>query len=467
MGEPVIPKAALRFAAEHDGELLDAVRGGQAVVGAGGCVPRHRDAGLARYLDGLAAGIAAAYPPGPGRQRALAQCLGAELLDGIIVRRWFDDLPDPERDMLVDAAAAFARRWAEPEVLLRLEPAHRVMVHCLGSRDLEDLTDVIRYRAFGTATRAIVDGGRVFAGLPLFRNPATDIPDACYEISAAVGVEHHLSEHSWHGTRMRLSGHAFINHVDTDDQATTVVLRDRASGEEVAVPARLRPTPELSSAFHDGLYEYGYAGFDAVIDVDNLPGDRALPDGQWDVMVEVSAHGVERRCRAVVAPDTGSGPHADHHLPDFARRGPGLVTTFASDAGLLTLFVETYGGSAADLVQLTCCESSGVGLTLTAYSGISDWPAGTTARLCLVRGESTRTFPASLRPCGAGFGVTAHIRASKLLLPPGWWGVGLRLDWEHGTWEVPVHDAEGRQVWLRGRRSAREMLGLVRRGVRA
>lgn len=463
----MIPKTALRFTSEHDGELLEAVRGGQAVPGAGGCVPRHRDAGLVRYLDAMAEGIAAATPPGPPRQQALAQCLGAELLDGILVRRWFDDLPETERDMLLAAATAFARRWAEPEVVLRLEPAHRIMVHCLASQNLDDLTDVIRYRAFGTEPRAIVDCGRVFAGLPLFRNPATDIPDSCYEISAAVGVEHHLSEYSWHGTRMRLSGHAFIQRVDTDDQATTVVLRDRGTGEEVAVPARLRATPELSSQFDDGLYEYGYAGFDAVIDVDNLPGDRALPDGQWDVMVEVCAHGVERRCRIAAVPDGGPDPHADHHLPDFARRGPGLVTTYVSHAGLLTLFVETYSGSAADLVQLTCCESSGVGLTLSAYSGISDWPEGTTARLCLVRGDVTRTFPAMLRPCGPGFGLTAHIRASKLLLPPGWWGVGLRLTWEHGTWEVPVHDAEGRQVWLRGRRSAREMFGLVRRGVRA
>ncbi|MGH8876977.1 MAG: hypothetical protein ACRD0P_06515, partial [Stackebrandtia sp.] len=70
-------------------------------------------------------------------------------------------------------------------------------------------------------------------------------------------------------------------------------------------------------------------------------------------------------------------------------------------------------------------------------------------------------------PCGEGFGVTGHIRASKLLLPPGWWGVGLRLSWGHGCWEVPVHDADGQQLWLRGRKSAREMLGRVRDSVRA
>ncbi|WP_052304891.1 hypothetical protein [Stackebrandtia nassauensis] len=422
---------------------------------------------MARYLDALAEGIVAANPPGAERQRALAQCLGTELLDGIIVRRWFDELPEAERAMLLDAATAFTRRWVSPQVFVRLEPAHRIMVHCLQSGDEDDLTDVVRYRAFGTPTRAIVDCGRVFAGLPLFRNPATDIPDACYEISATVGVEHRLSEYSWHGTRMRLSGYAFINHVDTDDQATTVVLRERSSGEEAAVPARLRPSPELSSQFHDGLYEYGYAGFDAVVDLDALPGDRALPDGQWDVLVEVRAHGVERRCRVATLPDGDRDPRVDHHLPDFSRRGAGLVTTYVSHEGQLTLFVETYGGASPDLVQLTCCESSGVGLTLSAYSGISDWPVGTTARLCLVRGDVTRTFPAAMRPCGAGFGLTAHIRASKLLLPPGWWGVGLRLTWEHGSWEVPLHDAEGRPVWLRGRRSAREMLGLVRDVVRA
>lgn len=460
----MIPKTALRFASGHDGELLEAVRGGQVVPGSGGCAPR---AGLAGYLDALAENVAATTAPGPPRQRQLARTLGSELLDGILVRRWFDDLPESERQRLVAAAAAVLRRWAEPEVVARLDPAHRVMVHCLGTGNLDDLTDVIRYRAFGTATRAIVDGGRVYAGLPLFRNPATDIPDSCYEISAAIGVEHRLSEYSWHGTRMRLSGHAFINHVDTDDQVVTVVLRERDSGEEVAIPARLRPSAELSSQFHDGLYEYGYAAFDAVIDLDELPGELALPDGEWDVMVEVCAHGVERRCRVAMLPEADHAPRADHHLPDFTRRGPGLVTTYVSHAGLLTLFVAAYGETASQLVQLSLCEASGVGLTLSAYSGITDWPVDATARLCLVHGAATRTFPASLRPCGEGFGVVTHIRASKLLLPPGPWAVGLRLSWEHGTWEVPVHDAEGRQVWLRGRPSARELFGLARRGVRA
>ncbi|MGH8882328.1 MAG: hypothetical protein ACRD0P_34110, partial [Stackebrandtia sp.] len=159
----MIPKTALRSESDYDSELMAAVRGGQAVPGSCGFAPRREDRGLARYLDDLAEGIVAATPPGAKRERELAHSLGSELLDGIIVRRWFDDLPEVERAMLLDAAKAFVRRWAEPGVCARLEPVHRIMIHCIRNGSRDDLTDVIRYRGFGTAVRAIVDGGRVYA----------------------------------------------------------------------------------------------------------------------------------------------------------------------------------------------------------------------------------------------------------------------------------------------------------------
>ena len=415
-------------------------------------------------VDAIAHTIADHVPEGGGRDRLLERHVRREVLDEALGGRWFDEMSDEDRAALVAAAREFCAHWMTPSVFAALPPIFRVMAHCLVNDLSEELTDIVRFQRFGDPVKDIVDGGRVYAGLPFFRNPAAAIPDVCYDRTPNLRPRRRLREMDWHGTKLRLAGHAFIPHIDTDEQTVTVVLRERDSGAELGVQARGTRTPELAAGPHDGRYEYGYAGFVAYLDLGRLADGRPLPDGRWEVWVEVCAHGVTMRRRL----DTpGEYAQRRHKLMSLDVGTPALVTTSATKRGELVLSVAARNASTMDLMRLTECESTRTHYAVAAHGHLESWPKDATAELCLVRGKRIKTVRATVENTDEGIGVKATLLPPRLRLASGWWGLGMRLSWSNNHFELPVHDAAGKQVWLQGRPTLRELFGRVRGSVRA
>ena len=419
---------------------------------------------LAR-IDSVAEMIAAHIRPGSRRDQLLARHVRKEVLEWTVAGAWLDDLTGARRRAIVASAKAFIDRWVTLALFDRLPAVHRVMAYCLQHNKLDDLTDVVRHHLFGPVQRATVFDGHLYAGLPLFRNPAAGIPDRCYDITNEVTVAHQLHDVTWCDDRVELTGHAFIPHVDTDGQTITVVVREPRLGTEYRIPARLTPTPRLSGRFHDGQYDYGRAGFTALLDLRRIAGGTTIPDGHWTVSVEVRAHGLQAR-RPVDDRSTARSVTGHHRLVALPGT-PKIIGCARDTAGALCLDVTEVGTSPAELVRLTGTNTQRTAMTVTARGDLAGWPGESVAELCLVRGTTTRTIPASISPDGTGFDLTAAVPSPRLALAPGWWGLGVRLSWPGGRWEVPVRDVTGDQVWLRGRPSMKDVWGRTVADVRA
>ena len=249
-----------------------------------------------------------------------------------ILGRGFADRAAGERRELVDAARRMLERWQTPRSVARLPALGRVKIE-LVRRGLEPELCVLARAAAGERGRDVVSGGRVYAAYPFFRDARVGVPDECFDVTAELTVHHHLDELRWDGPRLRLAGHAYVEHVDTDRVGTELVLRDRLGRDERRCPVRPVPTPGLSGGDGPVRYDYGRAGFEVDVDVSDVAGAR-LSRGRWAVMIAAGSRGVLREVPLGGNRGDGVGDRASCWGPP-----PGSATASFGRFGTLTLEV--------------------------------------------------------------------------------------------------------------------------------
>src|SRR5262249_50660648 len=154
-------------------------------------------------------------------------------------------------------------------------------------RGLEpELHELARVMAAGEQKKDVVLNGRVYGAYPHFRDAAIGIPDEFYDVTAELAVCQYLSDVSWAGTRLRLTGHAHIEHVDSV-AAITLILRQRGDAGECRIEMRPSATGGLTKDCGQGLYDYGPAGFHVELDLAEL-GRGPLSPGHWGLFVAVT-----------------------------------------------------------------------------------------------------------------------------------------------------------------------------------
>ena len=413
------------------------------------------------HIDKVARMVAEHVHAGDDRDHLMERHVRNEVLRWALGRNWFDEMPDRERDALVTAVLGFLDRWMTPGVFDRLPPVYRLMAHCLRIGDWTGLSRTIQYQQEAQPRRAIVEDGRVYADLPLFRDPDSGVPDAYFELTNRLPVRHRLDDVEWDGTALRLTGYAFISQVDTTDQSVAVVLRDRSSGFEYRFGTRSFPTFELSEKFNNGLYDYGNAGFVAEIDLAHLDptapeGTSWLTDGRWDVNVEVTASGVVRQRRLGSVSGEGVDRSTRRQLLDLPGRLPAVVRTYFTRFGNLTVEVAARPKPDVSLAVLESVERSGKSVRLKVVSGLTTWPSGMRVRLCLMRGGVIRGSDPRVQHTDEGLEVDGRVDVARWSPKPGRWAVVLRLSWPSGRCDVPVADPAGGLATRFGRGSVRQ-----------
>ncbi|CAL9605242.1 Poly(ribitol-phosphate) beta-glucosyltransferase [Streptomyces sp. enrichment culture] len=188
--------------------------------------------------------------------------------------------------------------------------------------------------------RDLVENGRVYRCLPLFRDPAAGLPDVLYDVTDQVKAQHELSSLAWQGRRLRIAGHAGIPSLGAAGTETEFVLRERETGREFTVPTEPRPVPEAAEEApqSDG------AGFLAEVDLARIAAGEPIPPGTWDCFLNVRAAGVTRTVRL-----------GRRHAPDLDRtarrakvvaRDPGGATELAAAP-----FYTAYGNLSFEVVR--------------------------------------------------------------------------------------------------------------------
>lgn len=206
-----------------------------------------------------------------------------------IFNEGFPDRPAPVRERMVRSAAHLLDAWLTPRGLSGLDALDRIKIDLLGRGRQEELCHLIRAVAADGRGTDIVRDGRVYAGYPFFGDPAVGVPDACYDVTRQLAVQHHLASATWDGPRLTLTGHAFLEHVSTWDVRTEVVLRERYGRGEHRVPVQVLPSAWLADP--ESPYDHGRAGFRVVLDLSEGSSPGA---GEWNAIVAVSAQGVTK-----------------------------------------------------------------------------------------------------------------------------------------------------------------------------
>jgi glycosyltransferase involved in cell wall biosynthesis len=229
------------------------------------------------------------------------------------------------RRRLVARAQALLATLPIRGVAARTSALDRLKLHLIGRAMEPELVELTRAMAQGQRGKDVIIGGRVYGAYPFFRDPAVGVPDECYDVTAELAVRQHLACLSLDGSRLRMAGHAYIEHVDAVAAGTAVVLRERAGGGEHRVPVQQVPVAGLAGEGGGGWYDYGLAGFDIKLDLSNIAGTSLSP-GQWGVFIAVSAQGVSKevplgRHRAIAVDESVQSLGTGRFSAYFAKHG--------------------------------------------------------------------------------------------------------------------------------------------------
>ncbi|MFD3330058.1 glycosyltransferase family 2 protein [Streptomyces sp. NPDC058701] len=136
----------------------------------------------------------------------------------------------------------------------------------------------------------LAENGRVYRCFPLFRDTAAGLPDVLFDVTAKLRAQHHLETMTFRGSRMILTGHAYVETLGTGPEPGALVLRERDSGREHTAETVPVASPDLG----EGLER---AGFRTEMNLAAVDGGGPLGPGTWDVFLDVRAQDVTRRVR--------------------------------------------------------------------------------------------------------------------------------------------------------------------------
>ena len=231
----------------------------------------------------------------------------------------------PARRRLVERARVLLETRVPPRMAVRLPALDRLKVELIARGMEPELRELARAMAAGEQDKDVIIGGRVYGGYPRFRDSAIVIPDEYYDVTDELAVYHHLAGLSWEGSRLRMAGYAYIEHVDSAVTTITMILRQRGGNEERRVPLPSAPVAGLAEECGRARYDHETAGFDVELDLGNVAG-APLPPGQWGVFLALAAEGVSKEAPlgGDRAASVGVPVQAQHALPfsvSFAKHG--------------------------------------------------------------------------------------------------------------------------------------------------
>ncbi|WP_329272369.1 hypothetical protein [Streptomyces sp. NBC_01451] len=297
-------------------------------------------------------------------------------------------------------------------------------------------------------------------------------------------IRHHVSRAELRGTRVRLSGYAYLHRVETRDVTTELVLRERESGTEYRLPVTHTASPHIGAEEDAGRYSYDKAGFEAAFDIDSAAGGSPLDDGLWDISLAVGAQGLTREVRIGSNRADRLPGRPDVRITETVRgqRAATLYTTVPYGNYTLDLGERkhpvlkriTFGGirwHAGRPTELLITGRCTLGAcprgALTVHLSNEEEP-GATAAFTAVRPPHGEQFTVHIPVAELGPGVwTGELRLGERVLPlpqpPK--GLGAAKWWRRsGLWHAKAVSRPGDGFALRVGRTGKR--GLVRAAVR-
>ncbi|MGV9989394.1 glycosyltransferase family 2 protein [Streptomyces sp. NPDC003374] len=276
--------------------------------------------------------VARHLEPGPRRDQIMRRHVEWELcgpLWWLLLREDDEDI----RERIYPEIRDWVENWVTDPVIEKLQPRDRLLLHLLRADRFEELITVIRDIDKDAERGHVIDKGRVYWAHPLFRDPAVGVPDSAFDVTDRLPVRHRTESASWReGGLLRLTGHAYIENVPTEDVATELVLRCYdADRPEVRVPTRVHAVAGLPDD-----ERYANAGFTADIAPATAAAGAPLGRGRWNLFLDVRSQGVSRTVRVKSPGDEWTPPQS---IVTAGVDEPTTVTPYVTKWGNLSLNV--------------------------------------------------------------------------------------------------------------------------------
>ncbi|WP_328634254.1 glycosyltransferase family 2 protein [Streptomyces sp. NBC_00356] len=232
-------------------------------------------------------------PEGPGRDRLLSRHLEVELGKATGAALLGSDSPEERRQTLTHAESLL-NSLATPGSLALLPRPLAVRYALLAGGHHEHAVRMAEYSAAADrpTPKKVVDGGRVFAALPYFRDPAVELPDSVFDITDQMKVMMELQTLRWSGSILHLEGFAFFDQLSTASRRTRVLLRHRDTGTEERYSVTAHRDDKLVNS--KGRPR-AMGRFAARVNLAQSSDGWPLAPGIWDVLLSVSFEGVTRQ----------------------------------------------------------------------------------------------------------------------------------------------------------------------------
>lgn len=359
---------------------------------------------------------------GPKRDQLLRRHFQSE-------QREFLDHLDRESDLDARRAAfdqfrELVHTWCTQSISDSLPAADRLRLELVRRDRMDEALRMIRFTVDEERCDVLVENGRVLADYPGFRRLDSDLPDALFDVTAELAVDHRIDVAEWRDRAFAVAGMFDVDRLDVSHAQVQLSLRERETGAEHRVLATVSPAAE-SAGFH--------ADVDPLSAADGAP----LPDGLWDVFARIETQGVVKTARIGRRRDSKVDDAEQQRLFAVPRHATSLVTSYYTKPfGNLSFDV---GGqlkpwSSSETVQANWSDERPARLQVRGALP-AHGPRADSLRLRLRRtGAPDRTVDGRVSAAATGFSGGV----STAQLEPGRWIVELGVDLGAGTQWAPV-----------------------------
>ncbi|MDH6120611.1 CDP-glycerol glycerophosphotransferase [Kitasatospora sp. GAS204A] len=233
-----------------------------------------------------------------------------------------------------------------PELVRKLRAPLRLKYHLTLQGRIDELVEQMAFEAESNGAAPARGLVRPYADYPFLRGGRKSVPADVLRLDNALVMRSRVYESAWEDGKLRLTGHAFPEHVGVEgkhDLVRKIVLREAKGKRIVTFSAKTQYAPEATASSPHDLYSCDWAGFTTFIDPAKLKKRGQWQDGIWRVLIGgVGKAGVYKgRISGGWADTAQSYPT---HWVDASTR----IVPFLKD-GFLHLKVETLRASVTEL----------------------------------------------------------------------------------------------------------------------
>ncbi|MCC9310515.1 bifunctional glycosyltransferase family 2 protein/CDP-glycerol:glycerophosphate glycerophosphotransferase [Kitasatospora sp. RB6PN24] len=191
------------------------------------------------------------------------------------------------RDAYVQCVGRLLRAIG-PEHVKKLRAPLRLKYYLTLQGRIDEFVEQMRFESESNGAAPARGLLRPYADYPFLRGGRKSVPADVLRLDNALVMRSRVYESSWEGGKLKLTGHAFPEHLGAEgkhDLVKMIVLREAKGKRFVTFSTKTMYSPEATASSPHDLYSCDWSGFSVLIDPAKLKKHGQWQDGTWRVLV--------------------------------------------------------------------------------------------------------------------------------------------------------------------------------------